>query len=288
MGSVELPPFQDLHKLGLQEDLRGVNTELRCFILGALPLDRALTTGEISERIRTEVNGSCMNPNVDSHHLGRMAAYMPDEHIEVVKDPDTNRLMITKTERGEAAAGLGGAIMRACVDRNIPILRLIGKTNNKNGDSASATESVNSRLAILSILYEKAWGKWVASDELIETGAELGQSDNTVAKQLASLADSGIIEKTSDDRKVKRNGHWQNRFRIPLPESDDGASPGLAIENYLEVVANFAVGNERVLQAGRSYLDLLMTDHARMPYLVRRACLSSGHIGPSNPNGSKR
>ena len=284
----DVPEHKKLSCAGLAVEIGAVNNELKCAVLGMLPVEETITSVDVHKKLIVDANGGQLTANLEPITLGRITLGMPQTLVETEFDPQKRVYLITKTKAGEEALSLGGMIMKVCEPSSMPVRHLTGENNSKVANEANegpGGSTLNSRLALFSIFHSFNPDQWQPGHVFLEEGARQGLTHSQVRSQLQSLVVAKLAQRSSESKRTLYQGHWERKFRTA---PDDGLlEPVVVIEGYLEAAINYLHRDPTSMEEGREYIDRILGDTVRLPYIIRRSVISSGHAGKGNQRKAK-
>jgi len=265
-------------EVGLPILLGNANTELKCLVLGNLPLDTVVSQRQLHHGIMVEASGNTMADGMHSSVIGDIVEDMSEEVADVWRDEVTNERLFEKTPVGEVVTAMGGLLLRQSIDSRIPIRHFVGdRRRMPEGQSSQHTDAVEVRRVVLKSLITPQKGTWQRITKLETRFENDGVGLLAGQRHINTLVRVGLVEKQIE--RDSRN-HRVGSYRINPDNGFHGhVKPAEMVRNYLEIVDRFVDGDAEVIEEGLDEMQKLARDPVYVPHLVKRSRASTRHTG---------
>lgn len=266
--------FENLHTVAAIIGL-AVGNELRSLALGAFQ-EHPMTTAQaysILYPYPKEPEQPQQFQSLYPSRLGGIAIAIGDPFVTVQRDKNNN-LLVQRTKAGTLAASIGGHLSYISSETSIPTRCLVAEPLFQRGtDGNIINSSIANRIGVLSGLILGA-KRWQPTTKLLPTIANrIGAKDQMVRKHLDKLVGAKLVERKT----VQSNRLRINHYRIK--PANDFSNPTQIIVNYLDIVRRFASSDPDVVNEGHEHMQRILGDRLRVPYLIHRSLVNSGHTG---------
>ncbi len=253
------------------EIIGGINTELKCALIGSLPFGQARSADEVFDSIQAHDGFSLTNPPYKPNKIRRDLGRMPDLLRDVAVDPEDETHWFTKNRVGHFATAMAGGLATISQATNIPTRKLTSERLVKESPDGQVVDAIQNRLNVLYVLTVATTpaNRWVPIGKLNEAALELGSTNRSVHVNLGSLVKGGIVAVKESQRGRK--------FRFAA--GDDCTRPEEAVASYLEMFAKFACGDSDAIEQGHTQIMDILDNNKVLPYIIQRSFASTGHSG---------
>ncbi|HSX27533.1 MAG TPA: hypothetical protein VLG25_01990 [Patescibacteria group bacterium] len=261
----------------LVDTLRATNTEIDCFIIGALKTDEPMTNGQIEERLNI-ASGKDINDILPINSVNFVLRRMPDSLV--IKAPIPNhryKQYIKNLEFGDQATAQGGLNLRLSERSGFPLRWLAGEYMPPLQGGRTNHSSLEIRLGVLACLDNLHVNRWYNVGLFYENLEGTEGHKDTIRGHLISLVASGLLQR-QDPIDLKEGTYYKI-----ASEAKYENSPKEIIHSYVSSVAKIINGDPLAIELGLMHMDRFMSGKS-----PNAAMLLLRHLTSSKRSGHRK
>ncbi len=264
-----------LNDSAVERILSGVNTEVKCLALGALPDETPVHLNDVHNTLAVESRGNAFY-NLTRDALGRVLTRMPDNLVEF--EQTAQGRIYTRTAAGRLAASVGGHLLRLSAVSKVPTRVLVGEHSPSRSVNSveRTTGSIRGRLIVYRGLRSLDVGEWRSGSELVAGFATEGLSRAAAYNHLSDLHERRLVEMTERTPGTQAASKPMN-YRVKPTKGGMPMPPTQIVGRYLRIVDRLTTVDSVAYRRGLEEMDSIVHDELLVPFLVRRSFTASGH-----------